>query len=115
MNSTSIIKTLSQGLFLLMLLFSLVNCKQGNAAKNGNKKERISFKPVFDINYIEVARRLDNGLSFNEDGYQLEPTWQIKFVSDDSASIYSPTKKASINFPIARGIDSIFYAAKVFF
>ncbi|TWR28158.1 hypothetical protein FPZ42_02795 [Mucilaginibacter achroorhodeus] len=98
-----------------MLLFSLVNCKQGNAAKNGNKKERISFKPVFDINYIEVARRLDNGLSFNEDGYQLEPTWQIKFVSDDSASIYSPTKKASINFPMARGIDSIFYAAKVFF
>ncbi|RFZ91790.1 hypothetical protein D0C36_10065 [Mucilaginibacter conchicola] len=115
MNSTSTIKTGGLGLLLILLLFNLVNCKQNNAAEHAGKKERISFKPVFDVNYIEVARRLDNGLSFNEDGYQLEPSWQIKFVSDDSVSIYSPAKKASINFPVARGTDSIFYAAKVFF
>jgi hypothetical protein len=36
----------------------------------------------------------------------------MKFVSDDSVSIYSPTKKQFINFPLTCGYDSIFNTAR---
>ncbi|WP_432327530.1 hypothetical protein ACRQ5D_29695 [Mucilaginibacter sp. P25] len=42
----------------------------------------------------------------------MEPQWKLKFVSEDSISIFSPTKNAFINFPLTRGYDSIFNAAR---
>ncbi|MFD0792743.1 hypothetical protein ACFQZX_03890 [Mucilaginibacter litoreus] len=115
MNSDSVIKTYKPTLFFLLILICLISCKQGAIVKHDGEKDRISFKWVFGIRYIEVARRLDNGLSFNEYGYQLEPNWQIKFIPNDSASIYSPKKKQYINFPLSRGYDSIFVTAGSFF
>ena len=115
MNSIATIKKLKPILYLLFNLFCLLSCKQRTVVKHDSKKELISFKLVFGISYTEVARRLDNGLSFTEYGYQLEPEWQIKFVSNDSASIYSPTKKEYINFPLTRGYYSIFNTARTWF
>ncbi|WP_143020817.1 hypothetical protein [Mucilaginibacter gossypii] len=62
-----------------------------------------------------MARRLDNGLSFSKDGYQLEPDWQMEFISNDSVCIYSPIKKEYINFPLTCGYDSIFNTARTWF
>ncbi|MBL4675901.1 MAG: hypothetical protein JKY70_06820 [Mucilaginibacter sp.] len=103
--------------FTLLFLIPLghMACKPKVVIKHDGEKDRISFKSVFGISYTEVSRRLNNGLSFNSDGYQLEPSWQMKFVSDDSLALYSPAKKAFINFPIGRGYDSIFYVARSFF
>jgi hypothetical protein len=87
-------------------------CKQRNIVKHNGEKDLISFKPVSGISYTEIARRSANGLSFNNSGYQLEPQWKMQFVSNDSARIYSPTKKQFINFPLTRGYDSIFNTAR---
>ncbi|WP_426586497.1 hypothetical protein [Mucilaginibacter sp. R-33] len=94
-----------------MTLFCL-GCKHRNIVKHNGEKDLISFKPVFGISYTEIARRSQNGLSFNHFGYQLEPEWKMRFVSNDSTSIYSPTKKRFINFPLTRGYDSIFNTAR---
>lgn len=99
-------------LISLVLISACLGCKQRNIVKHGGKKDLISFKPVFGISYTEIARRSENGLSFNSAGYQLEPQWKMKFVSNDSASIYSPLKKRFINFPLTRGYDSIFNTAR---
>ncbi|WPV01059.1 hypothetical protein SNE26_04675 [Mucilaginibacter sp. cycad4] len=96
---------------IVLTLFCL-GCKQRNIVKHNGEKDLISFKPVFGIGYTEIARRSQNGLSFNSFGYQMEPQWKMKFVSNDSASIYSPTKKQFINFPLTRGYDSIFNTAR---
>lgn len=96
---------------IVLTLFCL-GCKHRDIVKHNGEKDLISFKPVFGIGYTEIARRSDNGLSFNNAGYQLEPQWKIKFVSNDSTSIYSPTKKCFINFPLTRGYDSIFNTAR---
>ncbi|GAA3980795.1 hypothetical protein [Mucilaginibacter dorajii] len=105
------IKTVKLAGFILLTAISIVQtgCGSGTGAK---KKQLIDFKPYNGINYSEVSRRQKNGLSFNEYGYQLEPQWKMKFVSDDSVSIFSPTKNAFINFPLTRGYDSIFNAAR---
>lgn len=102
------IKYLSAAL-LLITVITHSGCKDPGKAK---EKHLISFKAFNGIDYSEVARRQKNGLSFNEYGYQLEPQWKMKFVSDDSVSIFSPTKNAFINFPLTRGYDSIFNAAR---
>ncbi|MDN5285369.1 MAG: hypothetical protein JWR38_1643 [Mucilaginibacter sp.] len=97
---------------ILLSTVTIINSGCNSANSNKHEKQLISFKHLNGINYSEVARRQKNGLSFNEYGYQLEPQWKMKFVSDDSVSIYSPTKKDFINFPLTRGYDSIFNAAR---
>lgn len=105
------IKYLSAAL-LLITVIAYSGCKGPGKAK---EKQLISFKQFNGINYSEVARRQKNGLSFNEYGYQLEPQWKMKFVTDDSVSVFSPTKNHFINFPLTRGYDSIFNTARSWF
>ncbi|AYL96273.1 hypothetical protein [Mucilaginibacter celer] len=106
-----ITKPFTKSTWLLLILFCC-GCKPRNIVKHGGEKDLISFKPVLGISYTEIARRSENGLSFNSFGYQLEPQWKMKFVSNDSTSIYSPTKKRFINFPLTRGYDSVFNTAR---
>jgi len=101
------IKYLS-AVLLLITVITYSGCRNPRA----KEKHLISFKAFNGIDYSEVARRQKNGLSFNEYGYQLEPQWKMKFVSDDSVSVFSPTKNTFINFPLTRGYDSIFNAAR---
>ena len=115
MNSILTIKDLKLILYFSLIFFCLISCKPRNVVKHNGEKDRISFNRVFGIKYFEVSRRSNNGLSFNEYGYQLEPDWQINFVSNDSTSIYSPTQKKYINFPLTRGYDSIFNTARTWF
>lgn len=70
-------------------------------------KKRISFKSIEGITYTEVSRVQQNGLSFNEYGYHLNPEWRLRFVSDDSLALFSPVKKEFLNFPLALGFDSV--------
>ncbi|QEM11057.1 hypothetical protein [Mucilaginibacter rubeus] len=106
------LKTLKTAVFGLLIILSVFTFGCGGNQPGQKKRELISFRPYNGINYSEVSRRQRNGLSFNEYGYQLEPQWKLKFVSDDSVSIFSPTKNAFINFPLTRGYDSIFNAAR---
>ncbi|WCT10152.1 hypothetical protein [Mucilaginibacter jinjuensis] len=99
---------------ILLLAFTIIGagCKRKGIVSHNGAKDLISFKSIQGITYTEVARRMKNGLSFNDYGYQLEPQWKMSFISDDSARIYSPIKKQLINFPLSRGYDSIFNTAR---
>jgi hypothetical protein len=107
-----ITKTKLPVLLLTLLIFIAPACKHSPVVKHDGEKDLISFKPVWGIAYSEISRLTADGLSFNKEGYQLEPQWRINFVSNDSASIYSPTKGKFINFPLTRGYDSIFNTAR---
>jgi hypothetical protein len=76
----------------------------------------LSFKSIYNIPYTEVRRTLTNGLSFDDNGFQTEPGYQITFLDkNDSASVYSPDKKAFINFYVFVEQDSIFDVARSYF
>jgi hypothetical protein len=77
-------------------------------------KTKISFKSVEGITFIEVSRKQNNGLTFNEYGFRLVPDWKLRFVSADSAALYSPVKGKFFNFPLALGTDSVFNIAHAF-
>ena len=78
------------------------------------EKSKISFKSVEGITFIEVSRRQNNGLTYNEYGFHLSPDWKLRFVSADSAALYSPVKDKFFNFPLALGTDSVFNIAHAF-
>jgi len=98
--------TLSINRFSLTLLFLAtinITCKEPN-----EKIIRPSFEEVWGKGFTEVRRTFPNGVSFNELGYQLKPTWKFSILSDTSVSIYSPKMKRFITAHIQFDHDSIY-------
>lgn len=79
--------------------------------KYDDDKHKASFKSVIGVNYLEARRRFGNGLSFNKNGYELNPIWKLSFLSEDKASVYSPDKNRFLNFPVVLDHDSLFNIA----
>lgn len=103
-------------LTVLVLTFLLSACGGGKKNKIytsivNDESVKPSFMPVKGIRYTEVRRAFKNGLSFNNDGYQLEPEWHLSFLSDDSVNIYNPKRKMFVNAPLLFDHDSLFNVA----
>lgn len=97
-------------ILLLLLLIAGASCR-----KKKPEKIPLSFNPIKGISYTEVRRRLPNGLSFDDYGFFVEPSWKITFYNNDSASVWSPDKQKFLNFLVTDGQDSIFNVARSWF
>ncbi len=96
------------GYTLFMLLFLLMS--SCNQEKQGKVKP--TFKNVLGMQDIETDRYFTNGLSFNEQGYELEPSWKMYLLSEDSLMIYHPQAKVFYHYPIYHDHDSVFNIAR---
>lgn len=74
-----------------------------------------TFDSVKGIKYSEVHRRFDNGLSFNEDGFQLEPEWEIYFSAPDSIRIFSPERQQYMTYRMFHSHKALFHFARDWF
>jgi hypothetical protein len=109
------LKKLSGYLFPLLTL-SITACNRPHIHQTIVKPSKpLSFKSIAGIDYTEVRRRLSSGLSFDNYGFEAEPSYKITFLKNDSASVYSPDKKAFINFLVFLEPDSIFNVARSYF
>jgi hypothetical protein len=102
--------SISKKLIFLLTISAIITA----CGPNKPEKSKISFKSVEGITFLEVSRKQNNGLSFNEYGFRLVPDWRLRFVSADSAALYSPVKNKFFNFPLALGTDSVFNIAHAF-
>jgi hypothetical protein len=93
--------------FYLFFIWAAITCYSCNF-KIDTIPNQASFKGVTGIYYTEVRRSFESGLIFNENGYQLEPVWRMRFISDSLANVYDPFKKTFYKFPITLDHDSIF-------
>ncbi|MBK0380637.1 hypothetical protein [Mucilaginibacter segetis] len=98
-------------LFILLLAIITISACNTETKKEETKDARPSFKSVFGRRFTEVRRNFKSGLSFNNEGYQLEPNWHFSFPSDDSVNIYNPKRKMFVNAPVLFDHDSIFNIA----
>lgn len=80
-----------------------------------NEEPVPSFTEIKGVRYTEVRRSFDNGLSFNEYGFQLEPEWVIYFNADDSVRIYSPKKEQFMTYRIFHSHKALFHFARDWF
>jgi hypothetical protein len=104
--------------WLIIFSLAIVNsaCNRGRIHHDAPKKKPVlSFKPIIGIDFTEVRRRLNTGRSFDDNGFQTEPSYKITFLANDSASVYSPEKKQFINFFVFMEPDSIFNVARSYF
>lgn len=92
-------------LLLILLCFSCKNFRRAG----------LPFGDFKGIHFKEVKRVYTNGLQFNNHGYQLEPLWQLSFVSDDSVNVFSPKMKRYYGFHVYWDHDSIFNMVDAWF
>ncbi|WP_426670251.1 hypothetical protein ACPPVU_03190 [Mucilaginibacter sp. McL0603] len=97
--------------FLLLLLISIccISCDHFHAKKG------LPFGTVKGTHFKEVRRIFNNGLKFDKQGYQLEPSWDLYFLSDDSVLVFSPKTKKYYGFHVYFDHDSIFNMVDAWF
>lgn len=101
---------------------SLLGCTNNNTkSKNtqsdnlAESKSDLTFREVSGIRFFEVKRRFSNGLSFNENGFQQEPSWIIEVKYPDTMLAYSPEKQAMEAFYLQFDHDRVYNFAREFF
>ncbi len=82
---------------------------------NINEAPPPTFTEVIGIKYSEVHRRFDNGLSFHESGFQLQPEWEIYFSAEDSVKIFSPERQQYMPYRIFHSHKALFHFARDWF
>lgn len=75
----------------------------------------LTFKDIEGIKFYEVKRRFNNGLSFNKDGFQHEPTWIIQYKYPDTMLAYSPEKRGMESFYLQFDHGRVYNFAREFF
>ncbi|MFN0291508.1 hypothetical protein [Pedobacter helvus] len=86
-----------------------------NPKKNPATDTGLTFKDVDGIRFYEVKRRFSNGLSFNKDGFMLQPTWIIQYQAPDTMLAYSPEKRGMEAFYLQYDHGKIYNFAREFF
>ncbi len=99
----------------LLLIFLLVFLPSCTYIQKINEEPVPTFTAVKGIKYSEVYRRFDNGLSFAESGFQLQPEWEIYFSADDSVKIYSPERQQYMPYRIFHSHKALFHFARDWF
>jgi len=105
----------------ILSFFGIALLLMGCGAEDKNKEKRrtstrkLSFESVRGIRYFEVKRRFSSGLSFNEMGFQQEPTWIIQFHSNDSILAWSPQKLKMQGFHLHYDHGDVYNFAKEWF
>lgn len=99
----------------LLLLFCLCLCLSCGHIAQMNADPVPTFTEIKGIKYSEVHRRFDNGLSFNEYGFQLQPEWEIYFSADDSVKIFSPERQKYMTYRIFHSHKAFFQFARDWF
>ncbi len=110
-----------------LFAFLLLALAAGSCSSDSKKEEKraktpeenpannLSFKEVNGIRFYEVKRRFKNGLSFNEFGFQQEPTWIIQFKAPDTMLAYSPEKQGMEAFYLQYDHGKVYNFAREFF
>lgn len=111
MTKSCILNTLTGLVLLISSCISNSNPKESPAKTSG----KLSFDPILGIKYYEVKRRFSTGLSFNELGFQQEPTWIIQFKSQDTIQAWSPQKQRMQSFFLHYDHGDVYNFAKEWF
>ena len=101
---------------ILSLTILLISCGEDpQKARERKIGKKLDFSSIIGIEFYEVKRRFSTGLSFNEMGFQQEPTWMIQFKSNDTVSAWSPQKQRMQPFYIIFDHGNVYNFAKEYF
>ncbi|MEO5910266.1 MAG: hypothetical protein ABIP95_05220 [Pelobium sp.] len=96
------------------VLILLAGCNRSHP-KNNPEDRIFQFEPVKGIKYFEVRRAFANGLSFDTLGFQQEPEWAVRFLSDTTVQAYSPSMDKMIDFELIFSHEGVYNFAREWF
>ncbi|MDB5121858.1 MAG: hypothetical protein JWN56_3076 [Sphingobacteriales bacterium] len=102
---------MKQFCLLLTSCLLLVYCNPPHPRIGSRPKP--SFKQITGIDYTEVKRKFETGVSFNDQGYQLHPSWRLHLLTNDSVKLYNPQENRYYNFHVHFDHDSVINMARV--
>src|SRR6476469_2432207 len=103
-------------LFLFFLLSSSILCAcHSSSPKNDPEKRMFQFEPIKGIKYYEVRRAFENGIAFNDLGFQQEPEWAVRFLSDSTVQAYSPSLNKMIDCDLIYSHEAVYNFAREWF
>ena len=100
---------------LFILSFTILSACQSSSPKNDPKKRMFQFESVKGIKYYEVRRSFKNRIAFNELGFQQEPEWAVRFLSDSIVQAYSPSLNKMIDCDLIFSHDAVYNFAREWF
>lgn len=95
-------------LSFFVLCVSLQSCNS-EEEKDPNKP---SFKPALGVEMLEVKRMFDTGLSYDTVGFVQLAEWRLKFITEDSVQVFSPSRNEMLGYKIYHDHDSFFHFAR---
>lgn len=104
-------RILNLSFFILILITA---CNRSHP-KNNPEDRTFQFEPIKGIKYYEVRRAFANGLSFDTIGFQQEPEWAVRFLSDTTVQAYSPSMDKMIDFELIFSHEGVYNFAREWF
>jgi len=101
--------------YLLCSLFILFGCTQNKKNASSSNETELSFEELKGITFHEVRRQFNDGLSFNEIGFQQEPEWVLTFQANDSVDVFSPVMNKMVGFYLHHDHANYYNFAKEWF
>lgn len=100
--------------FMLLLLMSaglLMSC--GARDKDEDTDETVPyFEAVVGIDYFEVRRTFDTGVSYDTIGFVQSPEWHLRFAKKDSVLVYSPFEDRMLGYKVYHDHEDYYHFAR---
>ena len=85
----------------------------GSDEKEDKEKTGVeSFQPFVGIDYYEVRRTFDSGVSYDSLGFVQLPEWHLRFAKQDSILIYSPFEDRMVGYNVYHDHAVYFHFAR---
>lgn len=84
-----------------------------SAQKEDKKKTGVEiFNPIVGIDFYEVRRTFDTGVSYDSLGFVQLPEWHLRFAKQDSVLIYSPFEDRMVGYNVYHDHAMYFHFAR---
>jgi len=98
---------------VLVPVFGLVlSCGSDQKEDDKEKTGVESFQPFVGIDYYEVRRTFDTGVSYDSLGFVQLPEWHLRFAKQDSILIYSPFEDRMVGYNVYHDHAMYFHFAR---
>ncbi len=102
-------------IILFLFTCAILAACQSSSPKNNPEKRIFQFEPIKGIKYYEVRRAFKNGIAFNDLGFQQEPEWAVRFLSDSTVQAYSPSLNKMIDCNLIYSHEAVYNFAREWF
>lgn len=100
-----------QGLMILAILVGAWSCGSGDKEEE-EADQAPYFESVVGIDYYEVRRTFDTGVSYDTIGFVQLPEWHLRFAKKDSVLVYSPFEDRMLGYKVYHDHEDYYHFAR---